>query len=44
MDEGGEDGSRQRALIVAAFRVPLDGDDEMVAGGQFNSFDYLVLR
>ena len=44
MYEGGEDGARQRALIVAAFRVPLNGDNEVVAGGQFHGFDDVVLR
>ena len=44
MDEGGEDGARQRALIVAAFRVPLNGENEVVAGGQFHGFDHVVLR
>lgn len=43
LDEGGEDGAAEGALVVGALGVPLDGEDEVAVGGQFYRFDDAVL-
>ena len=43
MDKGGEDGAGEGAVIVGALGVPLNSDDEVLAGGELDGFDDVVL-
>jgi hypothetical protein len=41
--EGMEDGATECGLVVGAFRMPLDGEDEVACGVEFDGFDDVVL-
>ncbi len=43
MDEGVEEGAAEGGVVVGAFGVPLDAEDEVVWGLEFDGFDDAVL-
>src|SRR5580698_3231654 len=43
-DKGVKDRSGERALVVSALRVPLDGNYEVILRNKLHGFDYIVLR
>jgi hypothetical protein len=43
-DEAAEKGTRVRIIVERALRVPLDSQNEVIAGGAFQGFDDVVVR